>query len=85
VAAGLVWLSPPAATTPPTPNTINRSMGLACFTVPPAPGILWSLLLRLSGGAGAVHPGLILAEVQARVGGPHIAEMLAMVVGHLAV
>jgi hypothetical protein len=32
-----------------------------------------------------MHPGAILIQVEAHVRGPDIAEMLAVVVGHLAV
>jgi hypothetical protein len=32
-----------------------------------------------------MHPGPIRVQVEAHVGGPDIAEMLAVVIGHLAV
>jgi hypothetical protein len=49
----------------------------------------WPLLLAAAtsvwGRAGAVHPGLILVQVGAQVGGSDVAGMLVDVVGHLAV
>jgi hypothetical protein len=40
---------------------------------------------RLLGGTGTMHPGPIRVQVEAHVGGPYVAEMLTVVVGHLAV